>query len=85
MSDEDFSELDLRMCSLVEKGCSRSNFYKSYINKNVFFHKYFSKNFLDIDSIISFSYSPNGNGTLRNDAGFTRTGRLGILRELSSI
>ena len=37
MSDEDFSELDLRMCSLVGKNCIGVNFSKSYVSQNLFF------------------------------------------------
>jgi len=54
MSGEDFSELDLRMCSLVGKNCSNIDFRGAYITKNLFF---FSGHAPCPESI---NYSPDG-------------------------
>ena len=54
LSTEDFSEIDLRKCSLVWKNVNQSNFTKSYIDKTMFFSMGHT------DSVGSVCFSPDG-------------------------
>jgi len=54
LSNEDFSALDLRRCSLNGKNVNQSNFTNSYIDKNVFFSTGHT------DEVGCVCFSPNG-------------------------
>ncbi|MCL1976595.1 MAG: hypothetical protein FWG55_00560, partial [Candidatus Bathyarchaeota archaeon] len=54
LSNEDFSELDLRMCSLVEKDIRGSKFVGSHINRKTFFSNGHTS------SVNNVTYSPDG-------------------------
>jgi len=54
-SNEDFSELDLRMCSVVEKDSSNTDYSRAYIRRNMFFPQGHTHR------LRSVCFSPNGN------------------------
>ena len=55
ISCENFSELDLRMCTFYGKNCGNTDFSGSYMSENVLFSQ------LHNDCVVNISFSPDGN------------------------